>query len=96
MASVSDVQFELCDDMDHPELLSKAAHRHRSFDHLSFSSQIDMVGQGGIVGGTQPSDGSILVESVSRGLSRRLEVSSVTPVKKLETKRCVVGRSSLA
>ena len=81
--------------MDHPELLIKAAHRHRSFDHLSFS-QIDMVGQGGIVGGTQPSDGSILVESVSRGLSRRLEVSSVTPVKKLETKRCVVGRSSLA
>ena len=35
----------------------------------------------------EPADGSVLVETVSQGLSRTLEVSSITPVKKVETKR---------
>lgn len=42
-----------------------------------------------VVAASQPVDGSsVLVDDTSRGLSRTLEVSSVTPVKKVETKRC--------
>ena len=41
-----------------------------------------------VVAATQPVDGSsVLVDDTSRGPSRTLEVSSVTPVKKVETKR---------
>lgn len=41
-----------------------------------------------VVAASQPVDGSsVLVDDPSRGLSRTLEISSVTPVKKVETKR---------
>ena len=41
-----------------------------------------------VVAASQPVDGSsVLVDDASQGFSRSLEVSSVTPVKKVETKR---------
>ena len=77
----SDVPFvDLWGDMNDPEVLIKAARLGGVGQPFSNTTNVD---------GTQlPSDGSVLVETSSRG-SRTVEMSSVTPIKRLEIKRCV-------